>query len=444
MRIIMKNISIYAVLMLMLTFSSCDKYLDIEPTGQVIPTNAQDFRALLATAYKSFSTHKSLLAVRTDELILDEYSTDYPALRDIYKWNDNNPDAVTTEFQYQQLYNTIFYANEVISQVENRAGKSQETAQMKGEAYLLRAYSHFELVNMYAKPYNASTASTDRGVPLSLEMDLEQKYVPASVEEVYEQVLADIEEGKKFLNAETFESGKNYRFTTRAAFALEARVNQFKGNWSLALKATEEAMKANGQLEDLNTAKSLLPNHYQSMENIMSMETTLTPTVSRSSSISDHLIGVYNRENDLRFSMYFDLSRGEYVSAKTSTDELKISFRNGELYLIRAEAALALGNSSLAVESLLTLKSKRLKPAYYSTEETRIRSLSNEALMQEIIAERERELALEGHRWYDLRRYGQPGLTHVLDGEVFSLQNNDPRYTLRFPRSAVARNPNLQ
>lgn len=440
----MKNISIYAVLLLMITFSSCEKYLDIEPVGRVIPNTSEDFRSLLTSAYSKFSTHKSLLSLRTDELTMNEYSTEFPELRDIYKWNDANPDAVTAEFPYLQLYTTIFYANEVIAEVEKRVGKSAETSQMKGEAFLLRAYCHFELVNMYGKTYNASTAVNDRGIPISLKMDLEQNYKPASVEQVYEQIQKDIEEGKKHLNVEIFEVGKNYRFTTRAAVALEARVNQFKGNWSASLKAAEDALQINNQLENLNTVAAVLPNHYQSGENIMSMEITLTPTVSRSSYISNHLISIYNKENDLRFPMYFDLSGGDYVSAKTTSDELKISFRNGELYLIKAEAALQLGNTDLALQSLLALKAKRLKPAYYNTEETRIRSLSAEVLMQEIIAERERELALEGHRWYDLRRYGQPALTHEVEGETFTLQNNDPRYTLRFPRSAVARNPNLQ
>ncbi|MGV3703773.1 MAG: RagB/SusD family nutrient uptake outer membrane protein [Arcticibacter sp.] len=439
-----KRTSIYMLLLTVITLSSCDKYLDIEPTGRVIPTTASDFRALLTTAYKGFPQHKSLLSVRTDEVLLDEYSYDYSSLRDIHKWNDNNPDAVTMEFPYQSFYTTIFYANEVISEVENRAGQSAETAQMKGEAYLLRAYCHFELLNMFAKPYDKNTAATDRGVPLSLKMDLEQKYAPASVEEVYAQILSDIEEGQKHLNVERFPAGSNYRFSIHAANALEARVYEYKGDWNAALKASERALKINNKLEDLNSASSLLPNHYKSVENVMSLENTFNVILTTSSYISSHLTGIYNSENDLRFPMYFSRSGRNYKSAKGQSDELKISFRNGELYLIQAEAALQTGNKPLALQSLLALKSKRLKPAYYNTEATRISGLNDSALMQEIIAERERELALEGHRWYDLRRYGQPALTHQVDGETYTLQNNDPRYTLRFPRSAVAGNPNLR
>jgi hypothetical protein len=159
--------------------------------------------------------------------------------------------------------------------------------------------------------------------------------------------------------------------------------------------------------------------------------------------ISNHLLTIYNQQNDLRYPLYFRKSGGDYVSLKGNSDALKISFRNGELYLIQAEAALQTDNLTAAREHLLALKVKRLRPAYYQTEATRVNGLNKQSLLEEIIAERERELALEGHRWYDLRRYGQPSIKHEINGETFTLEQNDFRYTLRFPKSAIANNPNL-
>nr|WP_121269318.1 RagB/SusD family nutrient uptake outer membrane protein [Pedobacter schmidteae] len=439
-----KILKLSAVLMLILSVSSCKKYLDIEPVGRVIPTTAEDFRALLNAGYSGFSQHKSLLALRTDELVLNEFSDDFPTYRDLYKWNDANPDALTSQFPYITFYRSIFNANTVISDVENRAGKTTETAQLKGEAYLLRAYNHFELLNMYAKPYDKNTAATDRGVPQSLVVDLEHVYTPATIAVVYDQILADIAEGQKLLNTKNFEAGKNYRFTTRAAFALLARVRQFRGEYAEALKASQDALALDNQLEDLNATPSVLPNNYLSKENIMSMESPLNNSVSRIGRISPHLLGLYNQTGDLRFAKYFTKSGSNYVSAKSATDATKISFRNGELYLIQAEAALQTNNQPLALQSLLALKAKRLTPAYYTTEATRITALDKAGLLQEILAERERELALEGHRWYDLRRYGQPELKHTVEGTIYTLTKNDPRYTIRFPKDAVDNNPNLK
>jgi len=439
-----KIIQLFAVAIVLVTFYSCKKYLDIEPVGRVIPTTAADYRALLTAAYTGFPEHKSLLSVRTDELMLDEYGFDYPLLRDIAKWNDSSPDAATTEFQYVGFYKSIFYANEVIENIEERAGKTSETDQLKGEAYLIRAYCHFELLNLYAKPYNKATALTDRGIVLSLKMDLEQNYKPATIEEVYAQVLSDIAEGQKFLNTTTYEAGKNYRFTKRAAWALAARVYEFKEEWASSLASAQQALTLNNSLEDLNTTGALVPNSYLSKESVMNMEKVNNALVNNTTYITEHLLNIYDRTNDLRFALYFSKSGGDYVSLKGNADALKISFRNGELYLIQAEAALQSGNSTLALQSLLDLKAKRLKPAFFATEKIRISALAPAALSSEILSERERELALEGHRWYDLRRYGQPAIVHSLGGEDFTLQKNDPRYTLRFPKSALANNPNLQ
>ncbi|MEJ2882943.1 RagB/SusD family nutrient uptake outer membrane protein [Pedobacter sp. GR22-6] len=440
-----KIIKLTAVLLVVLSASSCKKYLDIEPVGRVIPKTIEDFRGMLTSAYNGFPVHKSLLAVRTDELLLDEYGTNFPAYKDIYTWNDNASDGLTTPIPYVSFYTVIFNANHVIAEVEKEAGSTAETAQLKGEAYLLRAYAHFELLNLYAKPYNASTAATDRGIVLSLAIDLEQNYKPATVAEVYAQVLADIAAGQQLLNVTSFEAGFNYRFTKRAAAAFAARVYEFKGDWANALASSQQALALKSDLEDLNVTGALLPNNYRSKENIMSMENAFNAGITNSSMISGHLLGIYNQANDLRYPLYFGRSFGNTVSLKGGSNDKKISFRNGELYLIQAEAALQSDNMALALKSLLDLKVKRLKPAYYQTEATRISALAKAALLQEILNERERELALEGHRWYDLRRYGQPELVHSFeDGSTYTLQKNDPKYTLRFPAEARANNPNLQ
>lgn len=432
-----------SVVLLSLSISGCKKYLEIEPVGKVIPTSVEDFRALITSAYVGFPKHKALLAFRTDELTLNEFSDDFPAVKDIYTWKDANQDGLTVPFPYIQFYKSIFYANQVIAEVETKAGISTETAQLKAEAYLLRAYAHFELLNLFAKPYNKSTAGTDKGIPLVTVVDIEQKFPQATVEEVYNQIFSDLAAGQALLNVDKWESGKNYRFDKRAALALSARIYEFRGEWSKALTASQAVLALNSELEDLNTAGSVLPNNYLSKENIMSLEDVMDSRASNVSYISAHLLGIYNQTNDLRFTRYFSKSGSRYRSIKGNSNALKITFRNGEMYLIAAEAALQTENKDLALQRLLALKAKRLTPGYFLTEQTRISALSATGLMAEIIAERERELALEGHRWYDLRRYGQPELIHTVDGTNYTLQKNDPRYTLRFPQEAITNNPGL-
>ena len=48
---ILKNIKLLCALLCIAALYSCDKYLDIQPVGKVIPRTAAEFRALLTQAY---------------------------------------------------------------------------------------------------------------------------------------------------------------------------------------------------------------------------------------------------------------------------------------------------------------------------------------------------------------------------------------------------------
>ena len=85
---------------------------------------------------------------------------------------------------------------------------------------------------------------------------------------------------------------------------------------------------------------------------------------------------------------------------------------------------------------------KRLNAAAYQTTTGLIETMTQEQLIQEILDERARELAFEGHRWYDLRRTSRPALTRDYDGETFTL--TPEKYTMRFPSEAVEANPEIE
>lgn len=59
----------------------------------------------------------------------------------------------------------------------------------------LRAYFHYLLINKFAKAYNPATAAEDSGLPYLLEtQDIAQPTVQLTVQEVYDHILADIQE----------------------------------------------------------------------------------------------------------------------------------------------------------------------------------------------------------------------------------------------------------
>ena len=87
--------------------------------------------------------------------------------------------------------------------------------------------------------------------------------------------------------------------------------------------------------------------------------------------------------------------------------------------------------------------------SYYSQKASEIDGMSQEALITEIADERARELALEGHRWYDLRRTTRPEIVKTYKNQegitvTKTLMQDDSRYTISFPSEATTNNPNLK
>lgn len=441
----MKKISKYLFFFVAtLALTSCDDYLDVEPIGKVIPETLEEFRAVLTKGYDTYPEHKALTSFRTDELTMDEFKDDIVYYKDIYIWKDTNPDRITTAFQYKDLYNTIFYANVIINEAGQKVPASDEKNQLIGEAYALRAMAYFDLVNLFAKPYNATTASTDKGVPLALKIDLEQAYVPESVAVIYNQILLDSKEAENLLNKDTQTTGINYRFSKAALYALESRVYLYQKEWQKSFDATEKALAYKSSLVNLNNTP-LLVNKYDSAESIMALESVFLNRLKNYTFASPELIANYNKLADLRFGLYYVASGTKYKFKSASSDYAtqKCTFRTAELYLNKAEAQLQLDNVVQAKTTLLSFIEKRYTPAAFAVLSTEIETMNTADFTNFLYQERQREFAAEGHRWFDLRRTTQKQIIHSIGGQNYTLQQNDPRYTIPYPADARLNNPNL-
>ncbi|MCZ4695716.1 RagB/SusD family nutrient uptake outer membrane protein [Ancylomarina euxinus] len=444
----MKNIKVYISIMLaLLVLPSCDEYLDVKPAGTVIPETFEEFRALMNRAYYLTPAENSKLTMRTDEVKFYRWAweNDIASYKDIYLWEDETPAPSTLSFGWQSFYKAIFYANHIIAEgSEITDGTKEEIEQLQGEAYLMRALMHFNLVNQYASHYDLISSAIDKGVPVSTVIDLEANYAPSTVAEVYELVESDLTKGLALLNVEEYGLGKNYRFTRTAANALQARVALYKNEWANALASAKTTLAIKSDLEDLNNSENLIPSEYNSKESIMALEEGIHSAVVNSVFVSDELMGVYDMDNDLRFAKYYsDNGSGSYVVSKGGDDKFRCTFRTAELYLIAAEASAQLDQLDDACDYLNQLKVTRLKPDFYTTEVARTAAMNKAELIKEILTERFRELAFEGHRWFDLRRTTQSEIAHVFGDETVVLRQGDPRYTLPYPQEAINNNPNL-
>ena len=445
----MKQLLNIIILGCMLTLTACDKFLDVVPVGSVIPSTQSEFRALLARSYKDVSTlrDRGMACLRTYELkaLEGEYSN-FDAFRDIENWNDDGRNPNSYSFEWQRYYNIIFISNEVIAAGKGmKDGTPEGISQLVAEAYTLRAYMHFILVNLFGQPYGMEGAGASKAIPLKLDNNLEGVLKRNTLDEVYAAIQMDLDKAYELMNVEQWEANYVYRFNTIALDALQAKVYLYTQRWEDCLKCCNKVLGKKNTLEDFNKAEALQPTAIQSVENILALEQSITSGFKQDMVVMKEFAEKYG-EGDLRLGKYFGApeSNGTLPIVKGGSNEYLCSFRTGEVMLTAAEAAARLNQMSVAKQHLLKLMQHRYTQKAYEAKKKAVDAMNQQALTDEILAERERELALEGHSWFDLRRTTRPQLTKVIDGKQYVLEHNDPRYTLQIPQEALDVNPGLR
>ena len=399
--------------------------------------------------------------------------------------NESYTDYYEENPTWTKIYYCINVANNILSSVEDvpciTEVEKQGVHKVKGEAHFLRAYYYFWLANLYGKPYNAATAETDLCVPLKTSDVVEdKKFTRQTVAEVYRQVLADLTIAESELKQLKTPKVSIYRADSTACHLLQSRVYLYMQQWDKASLYAKKVLAAHPALTDLNTAsgKFLVKDN---VENIFSMGGNdvhrIFNYICQSYSVSRELYDAYT-SSDLRKSQWYwkkglfvgpvrvalnnlyysyDASSGDYYeraySEKGKQEEVSGQFlmRSAEAYLNEAEAEAYMGNEDEARRMLNLLRGNRFSSSANSTV-----TASGAELITAIRNERRRELALEGHRWFDLRRYmvcsvqpeSQP-ITHewtyysdhtsvtVTERHRFVLEANDDAYTLPIPQEVL-------
>ena len=291
------------------------------------------------------------------------------------------------------------------------------------QAYGLKAYSHWYLVNLFAVPYtfgpdSAAVVLVDEN-PITIETDVKK----ATVAETYALILKDIGFAKTYFAASdgaAYPANEKFFMNEGAIYALEARVHLYMENWSDAVTAAQTALSKSGATAVTNAnyiAMWGLSNTTNTVEDIFTLNFTSATGANmagtlwgtqNSGSVTSKLLDLYQPE-DVRLNLYEEWAspprpqnyRG--VKFPNLTNFNLPVFRASEMYLIMAEAEAQRSGGSIAnAQNFLFNVAKRNEAI---TAATQLPSDKTE-LLAFIADERGRELTQEGHRWFDLRRRG--------------------------------------
>lgn len=461
------NMIVPALLVLLLMAGCKKSFLDREPYG-ALPTpdaikTVDDMETAINGAYADmrnpglFGRAIPLIGdLLADNVYIsaDANSNRYIGIYQV-NYTVNNGDAASI---WQTAYNTILDANNVIN---SSLQGTPEIDQLRGEALAIRALLYFELVKHFARPYTVDPNAL--GVPLILAYDAFKKPTRNTVAEVYTQIGKDLTEAIPLM---TLPRSSGY-FSSAAAEALLARMYEFKGEWNSALDAAEDVINNSGySLVSLNQLPGYWASNTPRGDGLETLFEIVNDLVGNSG--NDALASFYDQAaygdalasqslyntyspTDVRRSLIltFSPTRGNVKvvnkypnTSQPDKDEVKI-LRMSEVYLIAAEAAYN-GNPSnegLAKMYLNAVATQR-DPNFSGYTST------GAALLDDILLERRKELAFEGHRYWDLARYNRDvvriNLAGNYTGVPLTIPTTSNRRILPIPQSELDANPNIR
>ncbi len=245
------NLIKLSALVMFLAFVSCDEILDETPDNRTEIDSLEKISELLVNAYPQ-ALYASFTEPLSDNADDKSFSATQIDLNDfMYEWEDFFDDDLDTPTNYwNETYEAIAQANQALASLDELGATD---VNQRGEALLCRAYGHFMLVNIFAKAYNPSTASTDLGVTYVTEPEntLLPDYERNTVQEVYDNIEADLVEGLRYIGNDLNYSEPKFHFTSRAANAFASRFYLVKGDWDKVIQHSNIVLGNGSGVEDI-------------------------------------------------------------------------------------------------------------------------------------------------------------------------------------------------
>ena len=148
------------------------------------------------------------------------------------------PDYRRPVSMWRQFYHIVSSANSVIKVLKDVEGTNNDLDAMLGQAYALRGWAYYWLINMWQQPYDANPDAL--GVPLILEEESESISGRAPVKTVYARIDTDLSKACDLLKGKQL---GNTAINEYAASGIYANVLMFLGRYDEAATRAEYATK---------------------------------------------------------------------------------------------------------------------------------------------------------------------------------------------------------
>jgi hypothetical protein len=431
-----------------LLFNSCEDFLDQPIKGQLTSggfySTPEECKQAILACYQSLSPEDwwendffwLVGDVCSDDAFKgNSIEGDQADFGNLARWLINSQNE-WLETKWLYTYITISRTNLILENVPNAAIDSDLKLKILAEAHFLRGLAYFEIAKNFG------------GAVLILKQPAPDDVIPRSTEaETWDQIERDFTKAVESLPTRSEQPNAELgRATKDAALAFLTKAALYQKDYQNALDYSSQMVALGGHSLESDFANVWSVHNPNSVESIFEIQHTYDevqytgsalPVITRSradggwgfASPSSHLENfmaddprlvhtiIKQGDNVNAEHQNYDTSLSENESGRINrkyfitiservpeSEYIKerlnhILFRYADLLLMQAEAAFHQGQEGVARESLRTVRNR----VGLDVDD----ALTGEELLKAIYDERRLELAMEGHRYYDLKRTGK-------------------------------------
>lgn len=434
------------IFLLTIFLGSCEKILSEKPDGAIVTiSTAEDMRAILDYIYTTnYGYIAGIGEVASDNIFIPDgnFSSLYlESDRAMYYWRREPVD----NYYWSSSYGRLLAMNGILDRIDGVAMDSETYAGIKGTALFFRAYTYFDLAQIFSVAYDPNTANEQLGPVVRNSADVNDVSFRPSLQAVYDLILKDLDEAVQLLPA------TRPIYPTRpdrtAAHGLLSRVYLSMGDHGQAYAAADAALTDYAELMDYNDYSNFTVAYpfEQFNKEVVLFNVHLAENITRESIARiDTILYEAYKDNDLRKRLFFTKQNDGYHAFtgdySRNTNALKFNgITTAELLLTRAECLARLGRAEEALSDLNYFCQFRyvrdsFEPYTYS---------GDQFLLQDILDERRKELVFRGLRWIDIRRIGPADFHQIerkLNGENYVISHDEIRnFAFMIPEIVLSR-----
>ena len=419
------------IIMMLIMSSSCKKWLDLQPrdgiTRQGFWKTKEDIQAAVAGCYASLLapppgvTDKALTEyifiygeIRAD--MIDAGPNGFTEEKDIF---DNNIVQSNSLTSWAAFYRTINFCNTVLdfAPAVKESDPTLTDAQLNAytsEALALRSMMYFYLVrNFRDVPLKLTSSSKDTDL---------QELVKTPAADVLNQIVADLKKAEasavSTYGNTVSDKGRVTKFTINALLAdvylwmdnftaCITECNKIMDSQKFALQGAGSSWYSNVFYNGSSIETIFEFSNKNSVNNVFY---NLLVQSKRRFIASGILTSDIFTPDDVDPDRIYDIRASAFYSGDNSIVKYGIenpsyvnwqAYRLSDIWMLKAEA---LAYTGAGPEALTLIKDLRLKRNAVKTTEQDPDVNDKDAICDYILAERSREFAFEGKRWYDLLR----------------------------------------